>query len=117
MAVRPDWNGDGNLGIWVIPEGVDIYVAEGKIASQVGPYSEFEMQPTDIVINDVKQNEKHQNDFFYIFEGGGTQLNILTSNSGSFADMDSSIFDKTMFVFRDDEMIDPNKLANLNPKE
>jgi hypothetical protein len=112
LAVRPDWNGDGNLGIWIIPEGIDVYVAEGKIASQVGPYSEFEMRPTTKIIDGVAQTEKHQTDFFYIFEGGCTQLNVFSSNL--FADVkDQKIFNQTMFVFRDSNMINPNPSPSL----
>lgn len=113
LAVKPEWNGDGNLGIFVVPEGVNIYVAEGKIASQVGTYAEYQTETTDKSINGENQTKISEKSYYYVFEGGGTQLNILTPNDNdNFAGVtNQEIFKQTMFVFRDDEMINPKKLT------
>lgn len=113
LAVKPEWNGDGNLGIFVVPEGVNIYVAEGKIASQIGTYAEYQTETTDKSINGEKQTKISEKSYYYVFEGGGTQLNILTPNDNdNFAGVtNQKIFKQTMFVFRDDEMINPEKLT------
>ncbi|MDR2420009.1 MAG: hypothetical protein LBD40_01655 [Puniceicoccales bacterium] len=34
MAIRPDWNQDGNLEFFVVPENCDILVLAGTISSQ-----------------------------------------------------------------------------------
>lgn len=119
LAVKAEWNGDGNLGILVVPEGTDIYVAEGKIASQAEKYAA-----------EVKRNGKNtQQQFTFLYEGGGTQVNILTPNLPrqeqvegpvtekgnkplayeTFAGIYPDVFEKCMFCFRNDNIIAPKQ--------
>ncbi len=99
LAVKAEWNGDGNLGIFIVPEGADIWVAEGKIAAQAEKYT----GKTNVNGKDVQG--KHT----FLYEGGGTQLNILTPNAPSqgtsFAGVEPQIFNQCMFCFRNDNMI------------
>ena len=98
LGVKVEWNGDGNLAILVIPEGVDIYVAEGKIASQAEKYTA-----------EVKKNGKNaEQRSTFLYEGGGTQLNILTPDGGTFAGIDPKILDMCIICYRDDNII-PSK--------
>lgn len=104
LAVKPEWNGDGNLAIFVVPDDADIWVAEGKIASQVGSY-------TTVTKGETEKDGKNSQTF--VFEGGGTQLNILTPDSGKpgFAGIESEIFANCTFCFRNDGIMDPNGMA------
>ncbi len=96
LAVKAEWNGDGNLGVFIVPEGVDIWVAEGTIASQAEKYTAK-----------VGEGEKgKQQESTFLYEGGGTQVNILTPDAaGTFAGVAPEIFDQCMFCFRDDGIV------------
>ena len=96
LAVKAEWNGDGNLGVFIVPEGVDIWVAEGKIASQAEKYT--------VEVGEGEIKDKQESTFLY--EGGGTQVNILTPDAaGTFAGVAPEIFDQCMFCFRDDGIV------------
>lgn len=104
LAVMAEWNGDGNLGVFVVPEGVDIYVAEGKIASQMETYKGEQ--------EDANGNVSKR-EFSFVYPGGGTQVNILTPNPidehlfPHFAGVSPDIFEKCMFCFRNDGIMKP----------
>ena len=99
LAVKAEWNGDGNLGVFIVPEGADIWVAEGKIASQAEKYTARVMQ----------RSEKVRLESTFVYEGGGTQVNVLTPDKGElagvFAGVDPEIFEQCMFCLRDDNII------------
>lgn len=83
LAVKPEWNGGGTLAIFIVPNEVKFYVAEGKIASQ----------------------KIETFDGTYEFKGGRTQLNILTPADKDFAG-NEEIFNKCVAVI-------PNTGINL----
>ena len=105
LAVKAEWNGDGNLGVFIVPEGVDIWVAEGTIASQAEKYT--------AKVGEGEKGKEQKSTFLY--EGGGTQVNILTPNSTPemeekeepvfFAGVAPEIFAQCMFCFRDDGIV------------
>ena len=106
LAVKFEWNGDGNMAVLVVPNDIEIYFAEGTIASQIGEYSE----------NILKDNEDVEQKQTFIFQGGGTQTNILAKNvSGNYRPFanqtDKEIWKKIMFIFRDDGIIELEKLS------
>lgn len=101
LAVKPEWNGDGNLGVFIVPKNADIWVAEGKIASQKEEYYEFR-EGSDGKMEQTKGRH-------CLYKGGGTQLNILTPNESQhgnpyveFAGVDSKILNDCIFCFRND---------------
>lgn len=67
LAVLPNWNGDGNLAIMVVPESPEVVVAEGVIAKQKGQYS----APSEVNHEFIETGE-------FVFQGGGTQCNVMT---------------------------------------
>ena len=131
LAVKAEWNGDGNLGVFIVPEGVDIWVAEGTIASQIETYT------GNVQVNGRDRKQKHS----FLYEGGGTQVNILTPNPpeqsqvegpveelhpelpdnpkllervgkrpsayATFAGIYPDVFEKCMFCFRNDGIMEP----------
>lgn len=106
LGVNFKWNGDGNMAVLVVPNDIEIYFAEGTIASQIGEYKE----------TNVENGERIIKDRFFIFQGGGTQTNILAKNVSNgyrpFANQtDLEIWEKIMFVFRNDGIIDKEKLS------
>ena len=96
LAVKAEWNGDGNLGVFIVPKDAKIWVAEGKIASQAEKYT------ADVGEGDYDGRKEST----FLYEGGGTQVNILTPDAAStFAGVDPKIFDRCMFCFRDDGIV------------
>lgn len=96
LAVKAEWNGDGNMGVLIVPHDADIWVAEGKIASQAEKYTE----------KDGEGEKETQQKYTFLYEGGGTQLNILTPNDEKdFAGVDPKVFTNCLFCFRDDNII------------
>ena len=105
LAVMADWNGDGNLGVFVVPEDANIWVAEGKIASQFEKY-------TSTLASDKEQSQETESkgrteSKYFVYQGTGTQLNILTPNRRSFGGVEPEIFEKCMICFRNDGIMEP----------
>lgn len=98
LAVRPDWNGDGNMAVMIVPNDVDVMVAEGKIGTQICTYRTGVGGQEEVVQGET-----------FTFSGGGTQLNILAKDQPDgkppFAgDSDGVLKNNCMFCFRDTDM-------------
>jgi hypothetical protein len=98
LAVRPDWNGDGNMAVMIVPNDVDVVVAEGKIGAQICTYK------IEVGVGEKVVQEKD-----FIFSGGGTQLNILAKDQSNgyppFAGDSAGVLkNNCMFCFRDTDM-------------
>lgn len=101
LAVRPDWNGDGNMAIMIVPNDFDVFVAEGDIGHQIASYPTPQKQTSSSSEVDTKT---------FVFSGGGKQLNILTEDSDEtkyppFAnDKTDKLKNNCMVCFRDTNM-------------
>lgn len=97
LAVKAEWNGDGNLAVFIVPDDIEVYVAEGKIASQIGKYTTRSKEETKY---------ETSTDHVFIYEGGGTQLNILTPTGDAHFGGSEKITECCMFCLRDDGIME-----------
>ena len=101
LAVLPDWNGDGNIAVMIVPKDPAVVVAEGKVATQTADYRETNNTAPELPIS-VKS---------FAFLGGGNQCNVLTEDLPEgvggyppFANDSGGKLDNCMFCLRDTDM-------------